>query len=179
MLHNPKMQSPAGTGLRRYELLSSKKYTSRTIAVNNPLDLLLERLDVVRRSGNGYIAKCPAHEDRSPSLSITQADNGAVLAHCFSGCHIDAVLAAVGLELSDLFPARLANTSPEARRISRQFAIQTGWTAALGVLAREATICEVATQRILRGDKLSNDDIARVRIASQRIHDAREVLRRD
>src|SRR6185312_8947072 len=38
-----------------------------------------------RRSGTGWIAKCPAHDDRNPSLSIRDAD-GKVLFHCHAGC---------------------------------------------------------------------------------------------
>ena len=53
-----------------------------------PVDLerLLSRLDGVRRRGGGAMARCPAHDDRTPSLSITQADNGNVLWKCFAGC---------------------------------------------------------------------------------------------
>jgi hypothetical protein len=38
-----------------------------------------------RRSGSGWMARCPTHEDRSPSLSI-QVVNGKLLVHCFAGC---------------------------------------------------------------------------------------------
>jgi hypothetical protein len=69
---------------------------------------LLDRLHRVKQSAPGqWIARCPAHEDRSPSLSIRQLDDGRVLIHCFAGCEPGDVLAAVGLTLSDLFPARL------------------------------------------------------------------------
>jgi hypothetical protein len=36
-----------------------------------------------RRSGTGYVAKCPAHEDLSPSFSICDSDDGKILVHCF------------------------------------------------------------------------------------------------
>src|SRR5262245_43063265 len=49
-----------------------------------------------RRSGSGFVAKCPAHEDRSPSLSISDAENGIVLIHCFAGCSQAAVIDALG-----------------------------------------------------------------------------------
>lgn len=50
-----------------------------------PLELVLERLNSVKRSGNGYLALCPAHEDRQPSLSVTEAQDGMVLLKCFAG----------------------------------------------------------------------------------------------
>jgi 5S rRNA maturation endonuclease (ribonuclease M5) len=48
-------------------------------------------------------AQCPAHDDRKPSLSITEQADGRVLVHCHAGCEIEDVLAAIGLEKSDLF----------------------------------------------------------------------------
>jgi len=47
------------------------------------------------------VARCPAHDDRDPSLSVSVKD-GRVLVHCFAGCAPDAVLGAVGLTWKDL-----------------------------------------------------------------------------
>lgn len=57
-----------------------------------------------RRSGAGWIARCPAHKDRSPSLSIGEGRDGKILLHCFSGCTSEAVCDSLGLSLADLFP---------------------------------------------------------------------------
>lgn len=51
-----------------------------------------------------YQAKCPAHADRTPSLSIRQGDDGRTLIHCHAGCSTEAVLRAGRLLMSDLFP---------------------------------------------------------------------------
>lgn len=68
---------------------------------------LVARLDGVRETGTGrWIARCPAHEDKRPSLSIRELDDGRVLVHDFGGCEVGDVLAAVGLEFSDLYPER-------------------------------------------------------------------------
>lgn len=65
----------------------------------------LSRLDGVRRSGPGrWLAKCPAHDDRSPSLSIRESEDGRTLITCFAGCDAGAVSGSVGLTLRDLFP---------------------------------------------------------------------------
>lgn len=48
--------------------------------------------------GNKFSAQCPAHDDRSPSLSVTELDDGRVLAHCHAGCTWEAVCAALGVE---------------------------------------------------------------------------------
>ena len=71
---------------------------------------LISRLDGVRSRGHDrWIAKCPAHDDRSPSLSIRETEDGTVLIKCFAGCGAVNVLQAVGLELVDLFPERLGH----------------------------------------------------------------------
>ena len=70
------------------------------------IDNLLSRLERVRQSGpNSWMACCPAHEDKSASLSIRHDDDGKTLIHCFAGCSVHEVVVAIGLEISDLFPA--------------------------------------------------------------------------
>jgi len=56
------------------------------------------------------MACCPAHTDKNPSLSIKETQDGDVLLHCFSGCGVDDVLAALGLEMSDLFSKPVAHS---------------------------------------------------------------------
>jgi hypothetical protein len=74
---------------------------------------ILDRLERVRRTGPGrWIACCPAHKDRSPSLSIRELEGGRVLLHDFGGCETNDVLAAIGLGLSDLFDKPLARHLP-------------------------------------------------------------------
>ena len=75
-----------------------------TIHEDTPIDRVLARLEAVRRVGRGWIARCPAHPDRTPSLSVGVGADGRVLLRCFAGCALDAILAAIGLEVSDLFP---------------------------------------------------------------------------
>lgn len=54
---------------------------------------LLARLDAVKPTGPGrWLARCPAHEDRSPSLSIRELDDGRTFVHCFAGCYALEVL---------------------------------------------------------------------------------------
>jgi len=57
-----------------------------------------------RRTGAGrWMARCPAHADRLPSLSIRDGEDGRVLVHCFAGCANTAILAALGLGCRDLY----------------------------------------------------------------------------
>lgn len=55
---------------------------------------LLPHLEAVRRSADGYVGKCPAHDDKHASLSVTERD-GTLLAKCHAGCSFDEILAAV------------------------------------------------------------------------------------
>jgi len=70
--------------------------------VSTDLDRVLARLHGVRRSGALWIALCPAHSDKSPSLSIGEG-GGKILLHCFAGCSVEAICAAAGIEVRDLF----------------------------------------------------------------------------
>ncbi len=77
---------------------------------------LLDRLEKVRQTGPGrWLARCPAHEDRSPSLSIRELDDGTVLVHDFAGCEVESILSAIGLTFADLFPDKLNHHLPPTR----------------------------------------------------------------
>ena len=73
--------------------------------MNTNLETLLSRLEKVRKTGvDSYIACCPAHQDKSPSMTIRELDDGRILIHDFAGCSADEVVGAVGMELKDLMP---------------------------------------------------------------------------
>jgi hypothetical protein len=75
--------------------------------MKRPVDDILARLDKVRPSGHcRWMARCPAHEDGSPSLMVSQDETGKVGIHCFAGCGGSDVMEAIGLTLSDLYPER-------------------------------------------------------------------------
>ncbi len=70
--------------------------------VEDEVDVLLARLEGVRPQGpHSWMARCPAHDDRDPSLSVSVKE-GRILIYCFAGCSTDAVLEAVGLTWGDL-----------------------------------------------------------------------------
>jgi len=71
-----------------------------------PVDLVLDRLEGVKERGDDYQALCPAHDDREPSLSVSQGDDGSALLKCFAGCETEDVVAALGLGMGDLFERR-------------------------------------------------------------------------
>ena len=137
------------------------------------IDALLSRLNGVK-TGHGrstWNSRCPAHEDRSPSLSVRLVDDGRILLHCFAGCETESVLAAVGLGLTDLFPAPL--TREYLPKIHRPFSADD----ALQCLTQEAAIVSIAASDITLGKSLSDVDAERVATAAGRIATALEVIR--
>ena len=68
---------------------------------------VLGRLEHVTGGKGKWMACCPAHQDKSPSLAINEADDR-ILVHCFAGCKTSDVIAALGLTVSDLFYNKLA-----------------------------------------------------------------------
>jgi hypothetical protein len=67
------------------------------------IERVLPRLPGLKQTGpQTWMAKCPAHEDRTPSLSVRLAGDR-VLLYCFAGCEVGDITAAIGLELRDLF----------------------------------------------------------------------------
>lgn len=73
------------------------------------VDRVLTRLTGVKTAGDGWQARCPAHEDAVASLHIAEGADGRALAHCHAGCATSSVLAAMGLTLIDLFPTSHGN----------------------------------------------------------------------
>lgn len=71
-----------------------------------PVENLLDRLPGVKKSGNGWSARCPAHDDRKASLSVSEGDDGTALVKCHAGCDTAAIVAALGMKLADLFPSQ-------------------------------------------------------------------------
>ena len=66
------------------------------------LAALTERECNPKRCSKGWSARCPAHEDRQPSLSVSEGDDGRVLVNCHAGCTVDAVCCELGLQITDL-----------------------------------------------------------------------------
>lgn len=64
---------------------------------------ILARLSGVRRSGNGWSARCPAHDDRRNSLSVAESADGKILLLCHAGCATVDIIKLLGLDWSALF----------------------------------------------------------------------------
>jgi predicted P-loop ATPase len=80
--------------------------------MNKTIDNVLSRLNSHEQyRGKDIKCHCPAHDDNTESLSVTEAKDGKVLIHCHAGCDTDSVLAAVGLTFADLSPDGATHTN--------------------------------------------------------------------
>lgn len=75
------------------------------VEASGPTERVLTLLDEVTETGNGWKARCPAHDDQNPSLSIAAAEDGRCLLHCFASCAVEDITQAMGLGVGDLFDA--------------------------------------------------------------------------
>lgn len=133
-------------------------------------DILLSKLEGVRDRGHGrWMAKCPAHDDRSPSLSIKETDGGVVLLKCWTGCEVSEVVAAVGLELSDLFPDKMTHhRAPSRNRIPA--------ADRLAAISHEASVVCVIAGDLASGEPITAELVERLHAAADRIGRARHDL---
>lgn len=132
------------------------------------IDNILPHLDKVKKSGKGYQARCPAHEDKGPSLSLREGDDGRVLLHCHAGCSTASVLAAIGLSMSDLFPpSNTPRRPPPAPGVSRR-ELQAA-------TEMERSILFILKCDAKRGRPISQTDMRRGQVAQQRIALARRL----
>jgi len=75
---------------------------------SSSLAKVLNRIPDARKAGREWLGRCPTHEDRTPSLSVSTGSKGEVLMTCRAGCKTEDVVAALGLTMSDLFEPREA-----------------------------------------------------------------------
>jgi hypothetical protein len=138
--------------------------------IASPVSLVLSRLEPFNLRANGrdrWRACCPAHGGSNPSaLSIGEATNGAVLLRCWQGCNVESIAAALGLEVSDLFPPRQSAwggaSAPARRRM-----LTAGQ--ALELLDAEATLVVVCASDMARGEVLQEETRDRLRLGAARI----------
>ena len=123
------------------------------------LDKVLNRLDKVKSAGaNKWKACCPAHDDKNPSLTISETPDGVVLLKCWAGCATQEIVSAIGLELRDLFPPRDTSHQPIRPRQPSPMAISV-----------EQNVVLIAEAQMARGEELTAPDQARYELAKNRL----------
>ena len=141
--------------------------------MSDPFELVCARVSKLRMHGPDRARSCcPAHDGSNPSaLSIGRGDNGSVLLRCWQGCDVDQIVAALGLELTDLFPSRESHGRPPIRRRLISAA------QALDLIHDEAQLVALCGANIAHGVQLTDDDRARCLTAAGRIAYLRDEVR--
>ncbi len=133
------------------------------------LSNLLAHLDGIRETGHGkYVARCPGHDDRSPSLAIKDGDDGRVLVHCFAGCETEDVLSAIGMTFSDLMPKRIGDEH-SYKPVRQKFDARQ----VLAALDHESLMVAIIGADFLQHLGIDEDTWGRLGNAVQRINTAR------
>lgn len=134
-------------------------------------DAILSRVTGIRRTGGStWLARCPAHEDRSPSLSIRETREGVTLVHCFAGCHTIDVLAAVGLDWADLYPREPDSATPRSRPWAERYSA----TDMLEIVSEEVTLVAIIAADLLARRSISPEEWQRLAHAVGRIQRVRD-----
>lgn len=124
---------------------------------------ILSQLSKVRRTGdNQWIACCPAHEDRSPSLSIKNTDKK-ILLRCFAGCEAESIAGSIGFSLRDLFHDELSEEELRNRRNTHRQAD----------IEHEKLVLAIANADRKRGKRLPQADLDRERRAYEIVNGRR------
>ena len=134
-----------------------------------PVEKFIQRLSKVKGRNGQWTAVCPSHEDKSPSLSVREAEDGRVLVHCFGGCDIQSVLGAVGMDMSDLFPERVERSDYSQPLKSLKPAFYA--SDLLRIASFECIVVMIAAYDMRKGKQLSESDISRLQVAQQRIEE--------
>jgi hypothetical protein len=143
---------------------SDTTFGSPHYSTHGGIDNLLSRLDRVKQTkADSWMACCPAHKDRAPSLSIRYIDDKTLI-HCFAGCSVLEVVSAIGMEISDLFPPRESHGKPVRRPFPAMDALRG--------IAFEALVVSAAASALLAGHPFTQADRERLSLATSRIQSA-------
>ncbi len=106
----------------------------------------LARLEAVRHTGRGWTARCPAHDDQHPSLSVTERECR-ILLKCWAGCDVREIVGALGLGMQDLFAD--AGTRPHRPARPTKSAPRLDWRRQAARIEDHATALSSRTQSVL------------------------------
>ena len=125
---------------------------------------LLDLLEAVRETGpSRWKARCPAHDDKTPSLAIRDVDD-MILLQCFAECSTHDIVSAVGRDLSDLFPDKPRSHKP----ISKPFPAQD----VLRCLSNEFSVVMLVASDLAKDGNLNSETKERLLQSAARFQSA-------
>ncbi len=124
-------------------------------------DVLLSKLARVRKTGAGrWVACCPSHgKGTNTALAIRELPDGRVLMHDFGGCAIESVLAAIGLNIADLFPEKLTATEAGGDRRYRSGGHRVPAGDVLIATARDTLIAATVARGIADAGEATDNEV--------------------
>ena len=133
-------------------------------------DAFLSRCQKVKKTGNGtWLACCPAHEDKHPSMAVRELEDGRILVHCFTGCDVGEILGAVGMDFDALFPDKpKSDFVPPVRRSFPAADVLEAVTAEARYVAYMAAL-------MAGGYQIDEHDKETLLLANERISEARRL----
>ena len=135
-----------------------------------PVEKMLGMLTKVKGRNGSWTACCPAHNDKGPSLSIRETEDGRVLIHCFAGCEALMIVQALGMDLTDLVP-------PDDKRreypVEGKKSMKPAFYASdlMRIISFEALLVSVCAYDLSQGKKLSETDRERMKLSQKRIEE--------
>ena len=156
----------AGQKHKQRELTQQK--SARVSSDYTPFERITSQLENIIHTQNGQArAICPSHESRNNTrtLAIKESDESSVLIHCFAGCSTAEVLAALGLELVDLFPKPLQSTP--GRTFTKKAAFSP--REALRILSFEITLASMFMSDVIDKRPILEKDWNRFLLARNRV----------
>lgn len=131
------------------------------------IDNVLNKLNKVKKTGAyKWIACCPVHQDKTPSLAIRLLEDQRILIHCFGcQCGIEEFCYSIGISIDELFPEKLTKNYQRERQPFNSYD-------ALIALRFEATILSLAAERISKGLPLTEIDAKRIELSRKCIDEA-------
>lgn len=128
------------------------------------VNVLLSRLEKVRKNGGSWRACCPAHGGKDANLKVSQTLEGHILVKCFShGCAVEDIVGAVGFTLQDIMPE-----SRHGETIRSQPNTLTA-SEGLKLIKFETQIVLASCYAMMKGE-FSTDDRARLEVSMNRVH---------
>lgn len=134
------------------------------------LDNLLSRLTKVKKTGkDSFIACCPAHQDKSPSMTIREVEEGKLLIHCFAECSVENIIGAIGLDFADIMPDKVDDVIRKSRKIPFSPAD------VLACVKADAGYLYLIMCELDKGNIFTQDQILKAKKAAARIYSAAEL----
>jgi hypothetical protein len=136
-----------------------------------PIERMLSMLTKVKGRNGSWTARCPAHDDKGPSLAVREGEDGRVLLHCFAGCETANVLGAIGMDMTDLFP-------PDSKRreypVEGKPSMKPAFFASdlMRIIHFEALVVQIVAFDIANSKPVNEETRERMLTAYQRIDEA-------